>query len=309
MPAQKETQRRTGDASDSTKRVNDTLDFYNDSLPRRAVEGLFDKADKPKPAVKEAVKEKPEREESGAGMGPAPGHPTKKAFDDLEDSMSIYASKPRDVRKRTFLDEPQEPEPAVQKLRRPTVNLGIDDEVDTGYSRIGNFFSNIDTDNLPVFKIAVGAVVIIVIFVMTALIFKINSVNARLDEANAKLASVGDESADYQRALIENGGLKDQIAELEEEIEILKEQLSSAATSSGAPSQSTDVNQPSQPNQPNQSVESGEFTMYTVQQGDTLSRIASRFYGNSGEYQKIMDANGLTNTNIYPSQPLKIPPR
>ena len=36
-------------------------------------------------------------------------------------------------------------------------------------------------------------------------------------------------------------------------------------------------------------VEPGQ--VYTVQSGDTLSKIAKRFYGNSGDYQKIFQAN------------------
>jgi len=59
------------------------------------------------------------------------------------------------------------------------------------------------------------------------------------------------------------------------------------------------------------SVSGGQSTrMYTVQSGDTLSKISKQFYGNAGEYMKIFDANRdqLSNPNeIRPGQQLVIP--
>jgi len=49
---------------------------------------------------------------------------------------------------------------------------------------------------------------------------------------------------------------------------------------------------------------------YTVKAGDTLSKIAQQFYGNSSEYMKIFNANRdqLSDPNIiYPGQQLNIP--
>lgn len=53
-----------------------------------------------------------------------------------------------------------------------------------------------------------------------------------------------------------------------------------------------------------------ESTMYTVQAGDTLSKIAADQYGSSGDYMKIFEANKplLTSPDkIYPGQVLRIP--
>ena len=52
------------------------------------------------------------------------------------------------------------------------------------------------------------------------------------------------------------------------------------------------------------SSSSGRTSTYTVQYGDSLSLIASK-YGTS--YQKIMQLNGLSNFFIYPGQKLKVP--
>ncbi|PWU08592.1 MAG: peptidoglycan-binding protein [Terriglobia bacterium] len=59
------------------------------------------------------------------------------------------------------------------------------------------------------------------------------------------------------------------------------------------------------------SVSGGQSTRtYTVQAGDSLSKISKQFYGNSSEYMKIFEANRdhLSNPNeIKPGQELIIP--
>ncbi|WP_201533065.1 peptidoglycan-binding protein LysM [Psychrobacter ciconiae] len=53
-----------------------------------------------------------------------------------------------------------------------------------------------------------------------------------------------------------------------------------------------------------------ESTMYTVQSGDTLSKIAKNVYGSADDYMKIFEANKpmLSDPNkIYPGQVLRIP--
>jgi len=296
MPAPKDTPKRISEAlkDDKGKRMGDTLDFYNDSMPRRAVEGLFDKADKPKPAARL-------HEETDTT-------PPKRSFDDLEENIALYASKKtKEARRNAFLEE--EPEETADNIRRNN-NIRIEpeyiDEDIGGYARFMRFIQNIDVENLPVVKMAVGAVIIIIIIIMTALVFRINSKNAQLAEANEKLAKVEDESADYQRTLIENDGLREQISELEAEIERITTLLTNMPAVSQAPE--TPSSPPSQ-TATESPVAITEATTYTVQRGDTLSSIASRFYGNSGEYQKIMDANNMTNTVIHPGQTLRIPPK
>lgn len=58
------------------------------------------------------------------------------------------------------------------------------------------------------------------------------------------------------------------------------------------------------------SAAGGGMQTYTVQAGDSLSKISQQFYGNSGQYMKIFEANRdkLTDANkIQPGQVLKIP--
>lgn len=54
-----------------------------------------------------------------------------------------------------------------------------------------------------------------------------------------------------------------------------------------------------------------EATFYTVKSGDTLGKIAQKFYGAAGKYTVIFTANQpmLSDPNkIYPGQKLRIPP-
>lgn len=46
---------------------------------------------------------------------------------------------------------------------------------------------------------------------------------------------------------------------------------------------------------------------YTVEQGDTLHKIAKKLWGNGTKYQRIMTANGLATTLIKPGMVLVIP--
>jgi nucleoid-associated protein YgaU len=55
-----------------------------------------------------------------------------------------------------------------------------------------------------------------------------------------------------------------------------------------------------------------EATLYTVQRGDSLSKIAKAHYGDAQKYTVIFEANTpmLTDPNkIYPGQVLRIPPQ
>ena len=53
----------------------------------------------------------------------------------------------------------------------------------------------------------------------------------------------------------------------------------------------------------------GALTSYTVQRGDTLGRIAARFYGDARKYPVIQRANNISNpSRIWIGQVLVIPP-
>ena len=52
----------------------------------------------------------------------------------------------------------------------------------------------------------------------------------------------------------------------------------------------------------------GSGTMYVVKSGDNLSNISKSFYGNPNEYNRIVQANNISNPDkIQVGQQLKIP--
>ncbi len=57
----------------------------------------------------------------------------------------------------------------------------------------------------------------------------------------------------------------------------------------------------------NENSKSCEPTFYTVQRGDTLRQISQKTLGDPEKYKQIMQLNGLSNSNIYPGQTLRIP--
>jgi nucleoid-associated protein YgaU len=73
-----------------------------------------------------------------------------------------------------------------------------------------------------------------------------------------------------------------------------------------------DVQRPGQPGASTGSSQPGATSRrdYTIQSGDSLSKIAQRFYGNAGEWQKIYNANkGIIKDpdKIFPGQKIVIP--
>lgn len=55
-------------------------------------------------------------------------------------------------------------------------------------------------------------------------------------------------------------------------------------------------------------VKGAAMKTYTVQPGDTLSKIAKHFYGNANEYMKIANANNISNPDLIKAgQELVIP--
>jgi nucleoid-associated protein YgaU len=55
-----------------------------------------------------------------------------------------------------------------------------------------------------------------------------------------------------------------------------------------------------------------EVEYYTIVSGDSLSKIAKKFYGNAMDYPKLFDANREVIKDadlIYPGQKIRIPPK
>ncbi len=103
--------------------------------------------------------------------------------------------------------------------------------------------------------------------------------------------------------------------EKDQVLEIPKLADSVSVIASPTPSQTPEMPQPT--DQAQLGIGGGNTTMwgskidgtsYTVQEGDWLSTIAARAYGDIDSYQKLVNANNLSDANyIYPGQVLTIP--
>ena len=178
----------------------------------------------------------------------------------------------------------------------------------------------IDLKN-PKFKkfILVGGVVGICLFVV--LLVSTFTLTGKLSKAKKDIETF----AELQE---QNSELKLQINSLEEKIgELESEDEPKVAMDNGSEENTdglqTDENNTAAANDTNNSTNSsinttnnnttnnastGTMDSYTVVDGDSFWTISSKVYGNGANYQKILDANGLTeNDGIKPGQVLKIP--
>lgn len=96
-------------------------------------------------------------------------------------------------------------------------------------------------------------------------------------------------------------------AKLEESIEGVKVQAAFAAETQES-EQKENIKQPEKSVQPEQPEEEAVETWYTVEAGDSLGFISSKYYGDNSGIAKIMHANDLENADmIYAGQSLLIP--
>ncbi len=149
-------------------------------------------------------------------------------------------------------------------------------------------------------KIAVLSVFVVILIVLAALIFKINSDNTALDQALST-----EENSPYAAKIsaLELGveRLEQRIAELTVQVDKLNTLV--------LPEESLPPQDPDAPDATDGTNTATGDRTYTVKGGDSLSKIATEFYGSSSEanINKIKAANGLTSNNIRAGNTLKIP--
>ncbi len=152
-------------------------------------------------------------------------------------------------------------------------------------------------------KLAIILGVVAVILIIF-LIFRTVSLNSKVEEMQNQITQSEEYKVKYEQVQLER-------MKLEEELENLKNPPADAVTGEGADAANTSAGS----NGGNTGTSSnsgttasapagntaGGYTEYTVQSGDTAWTIAQKTLGNGAEYQKILDANGLKE-----SDPLKI---
>ena len=141
-------------------------------------------------------------------------------------------------------------------------------------------------------KLAIVLGVIAVILIIF-LIFRTVSLNSKMEEMQNQLTQSEDYKDKYEQVQLEK-------MKIEEELENLKNPPADTVTEGeGAEGEGAASGNDTSGSTP--AGTTGGYTEYTVQSGDTVWMIAQKTLGNGAEYQKILDANGMKE-----SDPLKI---
>ena len=165
----------------------------------------------------------------------------------------------------------------------------------------------------PIFKIIILAFVIMLL-VMIFLVFKINAANKSIAEYENNIEQTQADAETLTLLKTANDGLREQITTLTGEkgaLVLERDALQKQVDDLQGPQ--TGTNPPSATGAPaaNQPTLPGGSTSYTVVSGDSLSRISTRFLGDSSaaNIAVIKQANNMTNDVIHVGQTLIIPQR
>ncbi|MDR3092280.1 MAG: LysM peptidoglycan-binding domain-containing protein [Clostridiales bacterium] len=308
----------------------DTLDFYNSDMPKTAVKSLvagFEK-DEPRALPPEAPYDDEPAEAAPPGSREAwrersntAGIPETEGS--IEEYISLYRQGERRQARRRMLGDERAYDSAVRKRQDAEdydEDYGIDPErpkpprprpapmkpAPPKKRRFDDYDEPAAAEGSPLgsaAKIAAGIIVVLVLASMAALITQINKVNKENEELRKAAENSKTASDDLQKLSIEASGYQQRIAELEK---LVEESKSGEAPVVGSDGSETPPAEPPGGQSHSGSDASGKKS-YTVAQGDTLSKISSKFYGTSGKYQDIMTANGLTSDVVQPGQTLVIP--
>ena len=136
------------------------------------------------------------------------------------------------------------------------------------------------------------AALLLIIF----LIFQTVSLSSKLEEAQNKLTDSEDYKTRYEQVQLEK-------MQVQEELEQLKNPVSANAENG---EQGEGGNEGS--STPAGTTTSGSYTEYTVKDGETAWALAQRFLGNGMDYQKILDANNMKESDpLRPGTTIRIP--
>ncbi len=194
-----------------------------------------------------------------------------------------------------------------KKNIRANTNIQEDDEDDEYISH--------PADGAIVTKVVYAIGLFVILVILCVMVIRINSVNAKLKAAEARLAAIDDTAVEYNTLKIDYDGLVEQNKLLSDELEALRTNPSAgtqaptqtnlsvsngtSATPAPTATQSPTISATPKP--------SSNQVTHTVAQGETLSKISSLYYGSSNQYKKIKDANNLTGDDLKVGQKLIIP--
>ncbi len=136
--------------------------------------------------------------------------------------------------------------------------------------------------------------------------YGISGITVEVDGDVAKLSGTAKDQDTREKAVLIAGNISG-IARVDDQLKVTPSaQAAAPVPAQGAPSVQTT------PAASNSATTEWKSRTYTVQSGDTLSKIAKEMYGNANHYGAIFEANKpmlKDPDKIYPGQVLRIPPK
>lgn len=132
----------------------------------------------------------------------------------------------------------------------------------------------------------------------------LQNLQIQVSDGVVQLGGIADNNAEREKAILIVGNTKG-VEKVQESIQVLQPRFVPGATA-----QQTAQPQAQAQAQP-RTPEPAETRFYTVQSGDTLSKISQQHYGEASKYNQIFEANKpmlKDPDEIYPGQVLRVPP-
>ena len=132
--------------------------------------------------------------------------------------------------------------------------------------------------------------------------YGISGIKVEVDGDKVTLTGTAKDNATREKAVLIAGNV-DGIGSVDDRISVTSPVVASAPQATPAATVPTPAAAPAQ--------EQWASRTYTVQSGDTLSKIAKEMYGDAGKYPQIFEANRpmlKDPDKIYPGQVLRVPP-
>ena len=146
-------------------------------------------------------------------------------------------------------------------------------------------------------------IIIVGIVVLAFFIYKVASLSGQVSKLNEQITTYQTMETEYEQLKLDNLSLTEQVEDLQAQLGGGTTDETSGETSTDTTSGETTTTGGST----TASSSSGTRT-YTVQAGDTYWGIATKMYGNGAYYDRILDANGLSeNDTIREGMTLTIP--
>lgn len=123
-----------------------------------------------------------------------------------------------------------------------------------------------------------------------------------------RTVSLGSQLQDAKNQITQNESYKEKYEEIQLEKMQLEEQLEGKTAADDSKEEKEPEKEEKPKEEKQESTGSGTTEEYTIVAGDTLWKIAEKTLGNGAEYQKILDANGMKESdNLKIGAKLKIP--